>query len=371
MGSDWLQSTIGELCDAGEIELQTGPFGSQLHAHEYVEQGIPVVPTEAIRDRRIDHSVLPHVPVRKAADLKRHRLQRGDILFARRGVQATGHVGYVREQEDGFLCGTGAIRLRTVSSRVDPDFLSHLLADPASIAWFKFHAIGATMPNLNEGIIRSFPLSIPPMHEQRAIAHILGTLDDKIELNRRMSETLESMARALFQSWFVDFDPVRAKSEGRDPGLAKHMADLFPDSLEDSELGEAPVGWRVAGLEEVATLVTNTVSPAADPQRIWEHYSIPAYDEGRRPARECGKEIKSNKYRVPPTSILVSKLNPQTPRVWCPDVQVEAAAICSTEFMPFVPIEAESRPWLTLRTAPASRRQSRIASPEVPVAASA
>jgi type I restriction enzyme S subunit len=84
------------------------------------------------------------------------------------------------------------------------------------------------------------------MPEQRAIAHILGTLDDKIELNRRMSETLEAMARALFKSWFVDFDPVRAKMEGRDPGLPQALADLFPARLVDSELGEIPEGWEVA-----------------------------------------------------------------------------------------------------------------------------
>ena len=87
------------------------------------------------------------------------------------------------------------------------------------------------------------PVALPPLAEQRAIAHILGTLDDKIELNRRMNETLEAMARALFKSWFVDFDPVRAKAEGRDPGLPKPLADLFPDSFEDSELGEIPRGW--------------------------------------------------------------------------------------------------------------------------------
>ena len=91
---------------------------------------------------------------------------------------------------------------------------------------------------------RTSQLRIPPLAEQRAIAHILGTLDDKIELNRRMNETLEAMARALFKSWFVDFDPVRAKAEGRDPGLPKPLADLFPDSFEDSELGEIPKGWR-------------------------------------------------------------------------------------------------------------------------------
>jgi type I restriction enzyme, S subunit len=253
MAGEWRRCTIGDLCDAGIAELQTGPFGSQLHAHDYVEDGVPVVPTEAIRNRQIDHSVLPKISPYKAEELARHRLEPGDILFARRGVQATGHIGCVRKAEDGFLCGTGAIRLRVkgYGGDVSPDFLSHVLANPASVEWFKFHAIGATMPNLNEGIIRSFPLQIPPLPEQRAIAHILGTLDDKIELNRRMNETLEAMARALFKSWFVDFDPVHAKAEGRDPGVPKPIADLFPDSFEDSELGEIPMGWRVAPLPEV------------------------------------------------------------------------------------------------------------------------
>ena len=247
MAGEWRRCTIGDLCDAGVAELQTGPFGSQLHAHDYVEHGVPVVPTEAIRDRQIDHRVLPKISPTKAEKLGRHQLKPGDILFARRGVQATGHIGCVREAEDGFLCGTGAIRLR-IKERdgdISADFLSHVLANPASVEWFKFHSIGATMPNLNEGIIRSFPLAIPPLPEQRAIAHILGTLDDKIELNRRMSETLEAMARALFKSWFVDFDPVRAKAEGRDPGLPQPLAGLFPARLVDSDLGEIPEGWDI------------------------------------------------------------------------------------------------------------------------------
>src|SRR6185436_8250120 len=94
-----------------------------------------------------------------------------------------------------------------------------------------------------------------PVPEQHAIAHILGTLEDKIELSRRMNETLEAMARALFKSWFVDFDPVRAKAEGRDTGLPQPIADLFPDSLEESELGEIPSGWRVASVHEIADVV--------------------------------------------------------------------------------------------------------------------
>jgi len=102
-------------------------------------------------------------------------------------------------------------------------------------------------------MIESFDVPAPEdIDEQRAIAHILGTLDDKIDLNRRMSETLEAMARALFKSWFVDFDPVRAKAEGRDPGLPKPLADLFPARLVDSELGEIPEEWEVKSLDEIA-----------------------------------------------------------------------------------------------------------------------
>lgn len=105
---------------------------------------------------------------------------------------------------------------------------------------------------LNLGDLKGLPLRVPPLKEQEAIAHILGTLDDKIELNRKTNETLEAMAKALFKSWFVDFDPVRAKAEGRPTGLPAEISDLFPDSFEDSERGEIPSGWEVRSLDEIA-----------------------------------------------------------------------------------------------------------------------
>ncbi len=273
---EWRKATLGDLCDGRIIELQTGPFGSQLHAHDYTPVGVAVVPTEAIRNRQIDHSVLPRISETKAAELARHRLKSGDILFARRGVQATGHIGCIREAEEGFVCGTGAIRLRVIenSETVDRNFLSHVLANPTSVEWFKFHAIGATMPNLNEGIIRSFPISLPPLKDQRTIAHILGTLDDKIELNRRMNETLEAMARALFKSWFVDFDPVQRKATGREIDFPKQIVDLFPNSFEDSESRKIPKGWRVAPIGELARIVGGS-TPSTERPAFWtggRHY---------------------------------------------------------------------------------------------------
>ena len=118
---------------------------------------------------------------------------------------------------------------------------------------------GSTMPKLTQGNMNRIRVSAPPLPEQRAIAHTLGTLDDKIELNRRMNETLEAMASALFKSWFVDFEPVRAKMEGRDTGLPKHIADLFPERMVDSELGEIPEGWEISTIgAEVAVVGGST-----------------------------------------------------------------------------------------------------------------
>jgi type I restriction enzyme, S subunit len=128
----------------------------------------------------------------------------------------------------------------------DSRFLFYLLGTLRLNNW----RAGSGQPLLNQDILSRIPTATPEPVEQRAIAHILGMLDDKIELNRRMNETLEAMARALFKSWFVDFDPVRAKAEGRDPGLPKALADLFADSLEDSAREPLPIGWRATTLGE-------------------------------------------------------------------------------------------------------------------------
>jgi type I restriction enzyme S subunit len=148
--------------------------------------------------------------------------------------------------------GQRMVLLRTNRKRAEPRYLLYALQSRAVQHEIGVNeGTGSTVSNLRIPLLESLPIPTRPLPEQRAIAHILGTLDDKIELNRRMNETLEAMARALFKSWFVDFDPVRAKAEGRDPGLPKPIADLFPDRLVDSELGEIPEGWELAPLPEV------------------------------------------------------------------------------------------------------------------------
>ena len=196
---------------------------------------------------------------------------------------------------------------------------------------------GSTMPKLTQGNMNRISLLTPPLPEQRAIAHILGTLDDKIELNRRMNETLEAMAQALFKSWFVDFDPVRAKMAGRDTGLPQHLADLFPDRLVESELGEIPEGWGVESLEMIAQLEKATVKPEDHTTEEFEHFSLPAYDSGQLPALDLGSTIKSNKTLVPSQAVLLSKLNPEIQRVWLPASASSCRQISSTEFLVFTP----------------------------------
>ena len=150
-----------------------------------------------------------------------------------------------------------------------------------------------------------------------------------------MNETLEEMARALFKSWFVDFDPVRAKMEGHDTGLPRHLADLFPDRLVDSELGEIPEGWNIFRLDELADHHTQSMVPSTQPETKFEHFSMPAYDNGQVPAIDQGDSIKSNKTVIPSHAVLLSKLNPDIARVWIPGPSSQGPQICSTEFLVF------------------------------------
>lgn len=223
--------------------------------------------------------------------------------------------------------------VRPNPDEVNPRFLLYWLVSPDTQAHLLTMAGGgATRNALTKSMIEGLQLPQPPLPIQEAIASVLASLDDKIALNRRMNETLEAMARALFRSWFVDFDPVRAKSEGRPTGLPADLDALFPSEFEDSPLGEIPKGWRAGTVSDVAGMGRQQVNPGDAPDEVFAHFSIPAFDAGRNPILEVGFAIKSNKLVVTPGSILVSKLNPHIPRVWLTDVDPTYRAVGSTEF---------------------------------------
>lgn len=173
---------------------------------------------------------------------------------------------------------------------------------------------GSAQPKLSQTNLNSIIFDMPPLPEQKAIADTLSCLDDKIELNNRMNRTLEKMAQAIFKSWFVDFEPFQ------DGGFV------------DSELGSIPKGWRAGTLGELAEISTKSINPSKTPETLFEHYSIPSYDEASFPVFEKGNNIKSNKYLIPCDAWLISKLNPTTKRVWQP-FMLSKNAICSTEFI--------------------------------------
>ncbi len=348
MVRNWSQTTLGAIAAKDGYGLVDGPFGSNLPASCYTESGVPVIRGSnlALGTSRFVSDEFVFVSQETTNRLARSLCRPLDIVFTKKGT--LGQTGLVPENGpyEQYLLSSNQMKLTVDSRLADPLYVYYFVSSPESTEKIIRDSEATGVPKTNVTYLRDFPIALPPLPEQRAIAHILGTLDDKIELNRRMNETLEAMARALFKSWFVDFDPVRAKAEGRDPGLPKHIVDLFPDSFEDSELGEIPKGWRVGKVGEFATLSRDSINPAEFPDEVFDHFSIPAFDEGWRPKTELGVRIKSNKFVVLSNAVLVSKLNPRIPRIWLPVVRDNRRAVCSTEFLATLPRTAISREFL-------------------------
>ncbi len=245
-------TTLGQICESQGGAIQTGPFGSQLHTSDYKEVGIPVVMPTNIGDGGIVEDGIARIDQVDVDRLSQHKLRLGDIVFSRRGdVTKNALIG---SREIGWFCGTGCLKVRLGNESIaNAKFISHCLRQPEIKDWLTRHAVGATMPNLNTGILSAVPIQLPPLQTQLEIASMLGALDDRIALLRASNATLEAIAQAMFKSWFVDFDPVHAKQQGRAPeGMSEATAALFPDSFEESELGLVPRGWKVGTLADMA-----------------------------------------------------------------------------------------------------------------------
>lgn len=244
-------------------------------------------------------------------------------------------VGRINRAVQECAIGRGVAAIRS-----DPqgatDYLDYALKTLAH-QWHGLEATGTVFGSARKSDLLGLEIPWPPADDRRAIVGVLGALDDKIELNRRISDTLEDLARALFRSWFVDFDPVHAKAEGRPSGLPSDLDQLFPDSFEPSELGDIPAGWQAARLGTIVEQHRHSENPFDSPSTLFDHYSIPAYDAAQTPKEESGENIKSAKFRVLPGTILLSRLNPEIERVWLSDVAPGDRAVCSTEFMVLEP----------------------------------
>ena len=249
MANDWKQLTVSEVAASTKNALVGGPFGSNLVSTDYAPSGVPVIRGQNMGSRWVGGD-FAFVTDSKAKSLEANLARPGDLVFTQRGT--LGQVAIVPpEPFDEYLISQSQMKLTADGRKADSLFLYYVFSSQAQREYIRQHAIQTGVPHTNLGILRNTPIPVPPIADQRAIAIVLGTLDDKIELNFQMSAALESTARTVFKSWFVDFDPVRAKAKGELPALPKHFADLFPDEFEESDFGDCPRGWSFRSLPAV------------------------------------------------------------------------------------------------------------------------
>jgi len=255
--TNWRETSIGEIADI-------------------VGGGTP-----STKDRGNFNGCIPWLTPKDLSGTHERYIRRGERNLSQKGLNNSSArllpahsvllstrapIGYVALAKNPIATNQG-FRSLIVRDGVIPEFLYYWIK--LNTQELERHASGSTFRELSGSALKDIRIKVPSLPEQRTITHILSTLDDKIELNRRMNETLEAMTRALFKSWFVDFDPVRAKMEGRDTGLPKHIADLFPGRLVESELGKIPEGWRVGSVNDICKKIENGGTPKRSVQEYW------------------------------------------------------------------------------------------------------
>ena len=234
----WEKVKLGDI----SANIQTGPFGSQLHQYDYSEIGTPVVmPKDLIGGKISEHSIA-RVSAEHVHRLNRHIIQTGDILYSRRGD--VGRCAFATEHETGWLCGTGCLRVTTDESKADSKFVFYQLQQPEVVGWVEKHAVGATMLNLNTTILSNIPLLLPPLETQRRIADILSTYDDLIENNRKQIKLLEETAQRLYKEWFVDL--------------------RFPGYEHTKIVDGVPEGWRKNTIDSKIKLLSGYAFKSAE-----------------------------------------------------------------------------------------------------------
>jgi len=234
MRDEWQIATIEEIAD----KVGMGPFGSSIKVETFVNEGIPIISGQHLNGARLADGEYNYITIEHAERLKNANVYRGDVIFTHAGN--IGQVAYIPETSryERYVISQRQFYMRCDRSKVIPEFIAYFFMSPEGQHKLLANTSSSGVPSIAQPVsyLKTIDVPVPSIPEQRAIAYILGTLDDKIELNRRMNETLEAMAQALFKSWFVDFD-------------------LFCDQgIQDSPLGEVPVGWKVRRLGQVLEL---------------------------------------------------------------------------------------------------------------------
>jgi len=296
---EWKEIKIGDVLNL-ITKGTTPPKGKG-----FVENGINYVKSESISyDGKIDRTKFAHIDKETHNNFKRSQLAENDILFSMAGVFLGKNAVVPKEILPANTNQALAI-LRIDQDKANPFFISYYLRQPQVIDLVNNMSGQSAQPNINFEEIKSIDLFLPPPSIQDSIVSFLSSLDDKIDLLHRQNATLEKMAETLFRKWFVD---------------------------------EAKEEWEIGQISDLAIHFKGSIQPQKNPSTLFNHYSIPAFDNGKNPIEELGSEIQSNKYRVPQYSVLFSKLNPhKDKRVWLLQDEVDANGICSTEFQVVYP----------------------------------
>ena len=250
MASKWGTATIEDVAE----KVGMGPFGSSIKVETFVTDGVPIIGSHHLHKFKLDDAQpFKFITPDHAQRLANSNVAPGDIILTHRG--SIGQVSYIPQdsQYSRYMISQSQFYMRCDRTKVIPEYVTMYFKSPEGQHQLLANTSQVGVPAIAQPVtyLRTIVIPLPSLEDQRRIAHILGTLDDKIELNRRMNATLESMARALFKSWFVDFEPVRAKMEGlwrrgeSLPGMPAELYELFPKKLVTSELGEVPEGWEV------------------------------------------------------------------------------------------------------------------------------
>jgi len=310
---EWEVAPLGDL-----VEPTRGISYGIVQPGSPVPDGVPIVRVSDVRNGRIAVGDPLRVAESIEAAYARTRLRGGELLLTLVGT--VGETAVVPPALAGWNTAR-AVAVIPVRGEIGAYWVQIALRSPVVQELIGSRLNTTVQATLNLRDVAELPIVLPPPRERDAIARVLRPLDDKIELNRRMNETLDAIARALFKSWFIDFEPVRAKAEGRDTGLPKPIADLFPNRLVDSELGEIPEGWDVATVAALANVVGGSTPSTANPA-FWQdgqHYwatpkdlstlSTPVLLNTERKITDAGvAQISSG--LLPPGTVLLSSRAP-------------------------------------------------------------
>lgn len=298
-------TTIRFLRDIADI--QTGPFGSQLHKEDYVEYGTPIVTVEHLGNRKFTEQNLPKVSDSDKERLKKYVLATGDIVFSR--VGSVDRCSYVDEEHNGWMFSGRCLRVRP-SENIDSLYLYYYFCREETRQFVRNIAVGATMPSINTKLLGEVPVAVPDLQIQKMVSNILSTIDNKIELNNKINANLQQQAQAIFKSWFVDFEP-------------------FQDGeFVESELGPIPKGWRVGRLADVCSYGKEKITVSElTPENYFSTENMLANKGGYTSAASLPNVLQTT--RCVPGDTLISNIRPYFKKI----VYCMINAGCSTDVL--------------------------------------